>query len=188
MHRMCKYVYNIYKQNILTYIFLCIYTFSYIIFLPLGDNITSQCHHTHLFFVSLGAQQCQCCEGPLGCGRGAVWAGKLCCFPEKVMLHATSCSIASFSTTLCIPRSRLHVNTKEQKVSSTHGLRLGVRRAWKPFCGYKEPYPNSFPSGIRLLVFTLPWIVGMSMCIGRCLQQNSQDAINLWLLPPNLLL
>lgn len=111
-----------------------------------------------------------------------VWAEKLCYFPEMVMLHATSSRIVSFSITLCTPRSRLHVTATEQKVSSTHGLQLGVRRAWKQFCGYKEPYPDSFPSGIRLLVFTLPWIVGKRMCIDRCFPMHAyMRALPMWL-------
>lgn len=150
-------IYRIYihTKYIYYYTFLCIYTFLYVIFLPLGNNIACQCHRTFLFFVPLSARQCQCCEGHSGCGRGAVRAGKPCCFPEMTMVHATSCSVASSSITLCAPGSRLHVTAEEQKVSSAPGLQIGVRSARKQFCGYKETYPDGFPSGIRFLVFTL---------------------------------
>lgn len=138
------------------YTFLCIYTLLYIIFLPLGNNITWRCHRTCLFFVPLGARWCRCCEGHPGYGRAAVRAGKRCHFPEMTMVCATSCGVASFSITLCAPRSRLCVTAEEQKVLSAHGLRLGVRNVQNQFCGHKEPDPDGFPSGIRFLVFTLP--------------------------------
>lgn len=172
IYRKCRNVYNIiyihkiYNINyyifLCIYIYICMYTFSYVIFLLLGNNITWLCHHTWLFFVPLGGQQCRCCEGPLGCARGAVWAGKPHRFPETVTLHETSCSVASSSITLRTPASRLRVTAEEQKVLSAHGLQLGVRSVWKQFWSL---IPTGFPSGIRFHVFILPWIVGVRECM-----------------------
>lgn len=153
------YIHKIYNINyyLFLYIYIYMYTFSYIIFLLLG-----KCHRTWLFFVPLGGRQCWCCEGPLGCARGAVWAGKPRCFPETVTLHATSCSVASSSITLRTPASRLRVTAEEQKVLSAHGVQLGVRSVRKQFW---SPIPMGFPIGIRFLVFILPWIVRVRECM-----------------------
>lgn len=75
IYRKCRDVCNIYKicipqiYYIYHYTFLCIYAFSYTVFLPLGNTITWRCHHTCLLFVPLGAGSADAVRDALALGE-----------------------------------------------------------------------------------------------------------------------